>query len=256
MNVLLWREAPSAHEASMQKLLGFAFCLLLVPAYCASSAQIIRQLANEPFTATRTQTTTFPDKVSTTVGLIARRSDGSTYTEMRSPNGQTAQATAGHIIIIDVTKHRTIELYPTPHLYKLTEDPNLKATVWPPEYATMALRDPQPAGTKREADNVEYTSLGTRDLQGITLIGTSTLMSSNYPDEKFRGYSSEKWRSPVLDIDVESRTHQLNPEIIGVTTFTGIHVGEPDPNLFEIPAGYTEDTYLKNKRAPAVAPAN
>jgi hypothetical protein len=230
----------------MRRIL-FKIALILTLLSCTTGhTQIIRETTDAPFTATRTSISTRSDGVIADTGLIARRSDGSTYTELRNPNGKDARELAGYIIILDISKHRTIELYPAYKKYRLSEDPNLKAYVRPTEYVALAMSTPQPAGTKRQQGDWEYTSLGERQTQGVIAIGSLKTRTD--------GYTIEDWYSPALDLKLESKNHQVNPEIVTVTTFTGIHLGEPDPNLFEIPAGYTEDTYLKDKQARATIP--
>ena len=178
-----------------------------------------------PFVAVRTAQRTTGD-LSVTTGLVARRSDGSTYIELTT-NGNTL------ILIHDLTRKRSIELIPKFHQYTIDPTPDLKAPALLPDnpenYAGRLSDLPQKYTD--DAGGVT-TQIGRQKMQGLDVFGRTYAA----PD----GRLQEDWYCPKLDINLDEkmRANGNGPDF--EITITQIQVGEPDPKLFEIPAGYTQ----------------
>ena len=99
-------------------------------------------------------------------------------------------------------------------------------------------------------------ALGTRDIEGLRAEGsrqTLVLPAGHIGNEKPIEVVSEQWRSVELDVMV--RTRYQDPRF-GVTEYRleNVQRGEPDPSLFQVPAGYKIDDgpggfgFRRNKR--------
>lgn len=212
---------------------GLLVAMAVAGGCCA--AQMPSRLQGAPFTATKIDTIRRGGEVSTTSGLVARRSDGSTYVELAVPQGEAVSsgsiARGGIVLIFDVARHRRIELYPAEHLYSVVIDLKMTAQVWPAGTEAVQLRDGRAVGVKRTVDGgFEITSLGERQIGEVETIGSRVTNAS--------GYSQEKWYSPEIDFDVESNVYRPEGPVDTETHVEGIKRGEPDAALFEIPAGY------------------
>ena len=80
-----------------------------------------------------------------------------------------------------------------------------------------------------------------KTLEGIVVEGrknTSTIPAGQIGNEQAITITSEEWRSP--DLGVLVMTHHTDPRM-GESSYrlTNIVRGEPDPALFQVPAGYT-----------------
>jgi len=83
-------------------------------------------------------------------------------------------------------------------------------------------------------------TLGMRDIEGLRAEGsrqTLVLPAGHIGNEKPIEVVSEQWRSVELDVMV--RTRYQDPRF-GVTEYRleNVQRGEPDPSLFQVPAGY------------------
>jgi hypothetical protein len=88
--------------------------------------------------------------------------------------------------------------------------------------------------------DVKTESLGTKTIEGITATGTKTtsiIPSGTIGNDKELVISRETWYSPDLRLVIQST--QTDPRF-GTTTYTltNIQRSEPDPTLFQVPAGY------------------
>lgn len=98
---------------------------------------------------------------------------------------------------------------------------------------------PQAANGPNHPD-FKTESLGTKTIEGITAIGTkttSTIPSGTIGNDKDLVIARETWYSPDLRLVIQST--QTDPRF-GTTTYTltNIQRSEPDPTLFQVPAGY------------------
>lgn len=83
-------------------------------------------------------------------------------------------------------------------------------------------------------------SLGTKTIGGISVTGTkttSTIPAGTIGNDKDLAITRETWYSPDLRLVIQST--QTDPRF-GETTYalTNIQRSEPDPTLFQVPAGY------------------
>ena len=94
--------------------------------------------------------------------------------------------------------------------------------------------------TGPNAPDFETESLGTKTIQGLSVTGTkttSTIPAGTIGNDKDLVITRETWYSPDLKLVIEST--QSDPRF-GETTYTltNIQRSEPDPTLFQVPAGY------------------
>lgn len=95
----------------------------------------------------------------------------------------------------------------------------------------------QPASEKSE--NLKTESLGTQVMEGVTAEGTrttTTIPEGSIGNDRPLQIMSERWYSPELQLAVMTR--HVDPRN-GETVFhlTNIRRSEPDPSLFQAPAG-------------------
>jgi hypothetical protein len=100
-------------------------------------------------------------------------------------------------------------------------------------------KSPQPA----DAADATSESLGTKTIQGISVIGTRdtrTIPAGTIGNDEDLIITRETWYSPDLKLVIEST--QNDPRF-GETTYTltNIQRSEPDPSMFQAPPGYTVD---------------
>jgi hypothetical protein len=96
---------------------------------------------------------------------------------------------------------------------------------------------PQPVGGR----DAKAESLGAKTIEGIPVTGTKTtdtIPAGTIGNDKDLVIGRETWYSPDLKLVLQST--QTDPRF-GETTYslTNIQRNEPDPSLFQVPAGYT-----------------
>lgn len=108
---------------------------------------------------------------------------------------------------------------------------------------TFAVQDradsPQPANSP----DFKTEPLGTKTIEGIPVTGTkttNTIPVGTIGNDKDLVITRETWYSPDLKLVVQST--QTDPRF-GETTYSlrNMQRNEPDPTLFQVPAGYTID---------------
>jgi hypothetical protein len=100
--------------------------------------------------------------------------------------------------------------------------------------------------------NIKTESLGTKTIDGIAVTGTkttNTIPAGTIGNDKDLVITRETWYSPDLKLVIQST--QSDPRF-GETTYslTNTQRSEPDPSLFQVPAGY------KVKKVPVVVRSN
>ena len=98
---------------------------------------------------------------------------------------------------------------------------------------------------------VNKESLGTQVMEGVNAQGnreTSTIDAGAIGNDRPIQTVSERWYSPDLQMDVMTR-HSDPRSGEEITRLTNINRAEPDPSLFELPAGYQ---LLEHKQLPGV----
>jgi hypothetical protein len=194
-----------------------------------------------------------------------RDSQGRTRSEtaMPSPAGWTADTAFVHIAIFDPVAGVHYALNPHTLTVRKFGLPKAGAgefnmQLHPPAAAapdTMfwVEEDPSPGpgtqvfferrivSTAGRSENIRTESLGRRFIEGVQADGTRTIetipagqMGNDRPIE----VTHEAWHSPDLQVIVMSR--HSDPRF-GETVYrlTGVQRAEPDPALFQVPAGYT-----------------
>lgn len=133
-----------------------AALLVVLLATFGVKAQISRR-SGVPFVGLRTATVTRDGKVTTDVGTVARRSDGSTYVQMH-----------GLVLIFDVAGKRSITLNAKAMTYSVSPDPNLKVDPWPADYAQQYMAKLGAEGSTREIDGGwVIKTVGQRNIDGV-----------------------------------------------------------------------------------------
>ncbi len=129
-------------------------------------------------------------------------------------------------MIYDSRKHVLTTLDLSANLYQ-SERKTLAAQRYTPQIEAHALA--APADVRTVAVPLR-TGLGVRKIDGVDAVGSGV----NYAD----GSSFEEWRSPTLFITLESTSDRISPKEKMTTAITKLILGDPDPALFEIPAGF------------------
>jgi hypothetical protein len=110
-----------------------------------------------------------------------------------------------------------------------------------PGPVTFAVQRHADSGEAGASPNIKTEQLGTETIQGIPVTGTrttNTIPVGMIGNDKDILITRETWYSPELKLVLKST--QTDPRF-GETTYTltNIQRNEPDPTLFQVPAGYT-----------------
>jgi hypothetical protein len=196
-----------------------------------------------PFTATisvqRTQTLADGNQINrSTTGTIARDSQGRVRREMTlAAIGAYATSDQGapHVIFInDVVGGMQFILDPN---RKIAHEVRLELRR---HLQRSGMRDKHGDDSPKNAGDVTTTSLGTQTVNGVLAQGTRytrTIPAGQIGNEKPIVITTERWYSPDLQLYVMTKT---SDPVRGdsVRQLTNIQMGEPDPTLFQVPAGY------------------
>lgn len=180
-----------------------------------------------PFTAVETATRTEGKDVIVATGTVARRSDGSTYWYLRTT--RNGVELPGRIYIDDAAKHVSVSIMVNLHEYTsdLWQVPD---TGWHPISAEQYLKQSGGVGAKRTIGDDVTEMLGFRQIAGLQTVGSNLVRPIG---------TLERWYSPELGMNLERKGHQASPVAETEMTISEIHLGEPDPKLFDVPPGYT-----------------
>lgn len=204
---------------------------LLVSLGSVCPAQWPTTISGVPFTAFVTQTATWPDKTTTSSGVIARRSDGSGYwgvslVSSTDPKDPTDRKTAA---FNDIPGHKNYTLLLWLHSYEVFPN-DLAPHAYTPQTAAAYLKRQGGEGYERTVGIVHIKMLGIRNIEGFDTVGTLEVLDD--------GRRSERWYSPELDMALESKSHDPKTGDLTVKV-EQIKTGEPDAALFQVPAGFT-----------------
>ncbi len=167
---------------------------------------------------------------------IARDSKGRIYNEGRNlvPVGDSSTPQVFRIHLYDPQTRISTFLFPSEHTY------SARTVNRPPATVPPALLQASPSGpTLPQNDFAKEEDLGTREIEGVQAHGV--LETQTIPAENGSGkdiiVTDEYWYSAELRINLIIKH---NDPRSGSATLTVAHVTrtEPDPALFEIPAGY------------------
>jgi hypothetical protein len=177
----------------------------------------------------------------TSTGTLARDSQGRTHRDMTLPAiGPMAGRSAPHVSMIND---------PVANVHYML-DPDKKEAH---EMSWHGHKDGRHGGPKgaairagshgEEPDqaNVTTTSLGVKTFNGVSATGTlvtRTIPAGAIGNQKPIVITNERWYSADLQIVVLSKTSDPRMGDF-VRQLTNIQTTEPDPSLFQVPAGYT-----------------
>lgn len=171
-----------------------------------------------------------------THGKRFRDSEGRTRVEYASmmPRGDEIE----HVNIIDPVQQEFIFLNPGGEKTATVQHMNQHVTVTP---NSLQKDTGIVARGRTSATTMEVEDLGTRMIEGFTARGTRhkrTIAAGEIGNEKPLATVTESWYSDELQEVLLSETD--DPQSGHHTTkLVNIQRGEPDPALFQIPAGYT-----------------
>ena len=112
-----------------------------------------------------------------------------------------------------------------------------------PEELLQSLRKLQAANGTQAPGKLQnsYEDLGTMEIEGYTVTGTRfthTIPAGQMGNDQPMTTTSERWFSQDLKMDLLNKSE--NPESgTHVRKLVNIHLGDPDPLLFQVPADYT-----------------
>lgn len=167
--------------------------------------------------------------------LVARDSSGRVFQERRffSPTGQTQVTAISELDYVDPNRHQLFVCYPSRvcrlYAYNRPSNPTAPDASLPP-LVTL------PNGT-----SIQRESLGQQTIEDIDVLGSreiTTIPAGVVGNEKPQPVIKEFWYSSRLGINVV--TKRFDPRVSSIQNFnvTQIDRSEPDPKLFEPPAGY------------------
>jgi hypothetical protein len=109
-----------------------------------------------------------------------------------------------------------------------------------PGPVTFAVQGHADSGEPGAHPHAKTEQLGAKTIEGLSVTGaktTTTIPSGTIGNDKDLVITRETWYSPYLKLIIQST--QTDPRF-GETTYalTNIHRNEPDPTLFQVPAGY------------------
>jgi hypothetical protein len=209
---------------------------------------------NAPYSATTTNesTQTLVDGnriVNKSTGFVARDSQGRTRREDTLKRVGSLQVDAPKLITItDPQTHANYIVMPDKQVAKALK--NETVTIESSADAKTEMRTfrrkkiktamTEANGESHEKANMKHEDLGTQEIEGVSCHGvrdTITIPAGHIGNEQPIVTTMEVWTSPDLHIVV---LEKHNDPRFGETIYrlSSINRSEPDPSLFQIPAGY------------------
>lgn len=177
----------------------------------------------------------------------------------------------GRVSRQDVDTHQTVIMDPVANAsfvidsekQRAYQRPLAVAVKWDADKARMEMLSTKLAEMKRAnleglpkpgTDNSSRTeSLGQRMIDGLNVEGTRTttvIPAEAIGNERPIEITSERWFSP--DLKIELMTERNDPRSSDVTyRLTNVRRGEPDPAVFQVPAGFTVESSPVPKKPAA-----
>ena len=197
-------------------------------------AQIPNRLIDAPFTAVQTIDTVQKDGTHRIVtGTVARRRDGSTYTELRNADG------SGTIIIYDAATQTGLQCYLGRGICNSFDNGSPNPYPWPMDYVATYFRQWAQFGPKNVQGKSVETFLSRRVLEGVDVAELS--MDSG------DGRTSQRWYAPALDLNLRLTGHYPADGIEKEARIENLKLGEPEAKLFGIPDGYRKVTMVRGR---------
>lgn len=229
------RLSPSAHDGGVREVV---------------EGIVIPPIPNAPFNATlATEAVKYAADGATMTAAnerrIARDGKGRVYEERwyLVPKGGKVRSRMNWIQIAD-PKQQT--------LYNCSIERQIcDLLVFDPTNALSALspRHKAPSGSQTLGDrSVTWEELGKRNIAGTDTVGTretTTMFSGTMGNDQPLIYMNESWHSDALAINLSS---VRSSPFFGRQTFTitELTLGEPGPQLFEVPPGFKVNDQRKN----------
>jgi hypothetical protein len=210
---------------------------------------VIPPIAHAPFTATlATEATKYAADGATMTFVnerrIARDAQGRIYEErwLLVPKGGNIKSSMNWMQLADPKQHTLYNCSPMKHVCELR--------VYDPasDLSAAALHPGSSRSLPHGDGNVAWEDLGNRNILGVDTVGvreTTTINAGTMGNDQPLSSSSEYWHSPQLGINLLSvRTSPF----FGRQTFTitELNASEPDPQLFQLPAGYKVNDQRRN----------
>ena len=197
----------------------------------------IPPMANAPFSAVVVTewTRIMPDGSTALMKnhrTVARDSVGRVFQERRffSPEGDKQPTRLSELDYEDPTLHRLARCFVDTHVCSVYKVNNRPVTASPPK-----------APAQSAAGGMQWEDLGRKVVDNVEVLGSREVMTISVGamgNEKEQPVVKEFWYSPRLGINVT--TKRFDPRASAVQNFevSNINQGEPDAQLFQIPAGY------------------
>ena len=222
------------HSPILVSMILLLSCVGVVPA--SAQFSLVR---GSPFEATKTLTVSLPGNSFSISGRVARSSNSSTYEEM--PNVKTGEIDMIHIL--DVPGQRGILLDVKRKFYwiqpiSLSTIGNLPSSEALQKHIEF-LRTWKGAHTSDNGVETEKTPMGFRTQDGFVEFGIRTVFDHMPSSWSLKEKVWEEWTIPSLAISVEKIGFDSNNKPEQITRYSDIRTTEPDPDLFEIPPGYS-----------------
>jgi len=169
---------------------------------------------------------------------IARDSKGRIYQErwLLMPKNSHTESRMTTIQISDPNAHTHYNCF-------MLEEPHqcVLSTFTPSTSAIYKFESPFTGSLPNDAGSTMHDNLGKQLISGVETIGTKDTVIYNpgvFGNDRKMTVEREFWYSPQLGINLLSK--RTDPRF-GTQTFvaTNLILSEPDPHLFEIPAGFT-----------------
>ncbi|HEX3966447.1 MAG TPA: hypothetical protein VHW70_00650 [Edaphobacter sp.] len=195
----------------------------------------IPTIANAPFSAVVVTewTKILPDGSSALVKnhrTVARDSMGRVFEERRffTPNGDKQETVLEQTNYKDPVLHQWIVCVPNRQV----------CSVYTYNWPTTVSLPKMPAAAQ---NGMKWEDLGKKTIDNVEVVGSQEVMTipvGAIGNEKAQPVVKEFWYSPRLGINVT--TKRFDPRASAVQNFyvTAINQGEPDAELFHLPAGY------------------
>lgn len=191
-----------------------------------------------PLEATKVKTEFREGEPFSRTSRIARSSNGSVYEETR--DSRTGEIVMVHVIdpagqraiSLDV-KHKFYFIQP----FTLSSIPNAPSPEDLQKYID-SLKTLRPTHTSENGYETESTPLRFRTQDGFLEVGRRTELETLPPSSGLKERVWEDWTIPALAVTAENIGFGANGKPELTVKLTNIQTTEPDPRLFEIPAGY------------------
>ena len=176
---------------------------------------------------------------------IGRDGQGRIYEErwLLVPKGSGIKSFMNWIQIADAKQHTLYNCSPQRHICDLL-------AYDPADDLSAATALPQKSHTvQNEKGTKSWEDLGTRSILGFETVGvreTTITNSGVLGNDQPLTSLTEYWHSQQFGLNLLSIR---SSPFFGKQTFTitDLTAGEPDPNLFQVPAGYTVNDQRKNR---------